>query len=112
MSVFIVLLIAYLIVSIREQSQNARLKKELRKAYSDENITKMEYDIATYYEAPSANRSGKEAVGNPLADATARTSDGEQAEQPSGAPTEAIFTHIEEDGVEEITGTYDSDNSH
>ena len=111
MSVFIVLLIAYLIVSIKEQTQNQRLKGELQKAYSDENITKMEYDIATYYDDSADKRNVKEAAGKPLTDASApKPADG-KAEKHSGAPTEAIFAQVEDDGVEEITGTYNSDTS-
>lgn len=110
MAVFIILLIAYLIVSIKEQTQNARLKRELRKAYSDENITRMEYDIATYYDDHAASRNVKETVGSALADPSVPTAEGDQAEQLSDAPTEAIFTPVEDDGVEEIRGTYNSDN--
>ena len=111
MSVFIVLLIAYLIVSIKEQTHNLRLKNELQKAYSDENITKMEYDIATYYDDSADSRNAKEAVVKPVIDASAQKSDEKKAEKRSGAPTEAIFTQVEDDGVEEITGTYNSDTS-
>lgn len=111
LGVFIILLIAYLIVSIKEQAHNLRLKKELSESYSEEKITKMEYDIATYYDDSADKRSVKEVVGNALFEASAQTADSEQSEQHLDAPTEAIFTQVEDEGVEEITGTYNSDTS-
>lgn len=106
-ALFLALLIAYIVISVR---RNARRKEEavmLSSAYTDGDIAKMEYDIA-FYDVDMGDGTAKETPHHQMSiddieSGDDKAKDGEKAE-------DAILTRVDEEGVEEITGNYKPEN--
>ena len=99
--VFLLLLFVYLIVAFERYKKARRDRESLHKSYSDENLQKMEYDVA-YYDKKSFKlyyntESPRQVTFEDLIEGTAEETDSAE---------KAIFTHVEDEGVEEIKGTY------
>ncbi len=104
---FAALLFAYFIYYCSKRKARRRKEYELSVAYSDENLTKMEYDLAFYDEEthkllrqaePASQVTIDELIGQAAA----------PAEEPARKKADdAIFTKIgNNEGVEEITGNF------
>lgn len=107
--VFVVLLLSYLVYYFGKRKKLKQKEYELSVAYSDENLTKMEYDLAFYDEEihkllrqaePASQVTIDEVIGQA----------GTPAEETVRKKTDdAIFTKIGNEGVEEITGNFKRD---
>ena len=99
--VFLLLMFIYLIVAFERYKKAKRDRESLQKSYADENLQKMEYDVA-YYDKKSFklyynNESARQVTIDDLIEGSAEETDFAE---------KAIFTHVEDEGVEEIKGTY------
>ncbi|MDE7163727.1 MAG: hypothetical protein K2O44_06635 [Clostridia bacterium] len=104
--VFLSLLLIYSLVALERSKSEKKNREKLHKSYSDENLRKMEYDVA-YYDKNSfrftTSRETERQV--TIDDLLVENSDG--AIKTSDA---AVFTQIEDEGAEEIVGTYKPEN--
>lgn len=104
--VFLSLLLVYLLVALERSKSEKKNKQNLHKTYMEENLRKMEYDVA-YYDKKSFkfnyNRDTERQV--TIDDLLVENSD--DAIKTSDA---AVFTQIEDEGVEEIVGTFKPEN--
>lgn len=102
--VFALLLLIYALYFREQKMKEERNRERIEEAYSDEHITKMEYDLAFYDE-----ETRKILNGAPLEQVTIDellNSNKQTVEAETKKTDEAIFNKIENEGVEEITGKY------
>lgn len=117
-SLFAVLLLAYIIYACYTKRLNSRKLAELEKAYSDKNLAKMEYDVAVYDEEtrnildpkPVTQVTMDEVIKKDKADSDddKKSDDSGNKEQQSDGE-EAIFSKVDNEGMEEITGNFKGD---
>ncbi len=105
-SLFALLFIIYIISSYRRRNRRREEKRMLDKAYCNGDIAKMEYDIAFYegdeIESKAKDGSAQQMTIDDIQDASKSSEDENVAE-------DAILTRVDDEGVEEITGTYNPD---
>lgn len=106
-SLFVLLLIIYIIVAIRKREKNIEEEVMLEAAYADKNLAKMEYDIA-FYDVDMFDNQPQEPVRQQMTFDDIQTE--QQDDESEQAAEEAIFTRVDDEGVEEITGTYNPEN--
>ena len=102
--VFALLLFIYLIYAIEKAKAEHRNKLNISKSYLPENLSKMEYDVAFYdknvfqygYQRESARQV---TIDDILVDET---------DNMTQMTEEAVFTQVEDKGVEQITGNFRS----
>ncbi len=97
--IFFIMLVTYVIFTVRIGYLEKLRRSEIEKMYSDKNLVKMDYDFAIYDEetakllAENERKSGQLTIDDVLAD--------------SGlAVDESVFGTIDSEGLEEITGNY------
>lgn len=105
---FVLLLLAYVAHYAKQRKIQARKKTRLDEAYSDEKITKMEYDLA-FYDEETLKLLGGAQEGQVTID---EILSGEKpiVESTTKKTDEALFNKIENEGVEEITGKFKRDS--
>lgn len=101
---FIILLFAYILHYINQKKIDKLNRQRLNEAYSDKNITKMEYDLA-FYDEETLRLLGRATEGQVTIDEVL-TVDGATVDAATKKTDDAIFNKIENEGVEEITGNY------
>lgn len=100
--VFVLLLLIYFAIGIKSEKTKRDGDKQLLQSYSEENLHKMEYDVA-FYEGEAfkifalRDNAQQVTIDDILASSTQDIS--EMTER-------AIFSQLEDEGVEEIVGTY------
>lgn len=103
--VFALLLLIYMITAIYQYRKNKRKQRAIIESYSDENIRRMDYDFAFSSDGSfgplHAAEPGQVTIDEVL-DATEIDANAAAARPVS----DANFSKIENEGVEEITGTY------
>ena len=100
--VFLALFLIYLIYALETSKAEKRNRVKLEKSYSDGNLKKMEYDVAFYDKnaikinyTPSDDR---QVTLDGLLNATTEN----RAKQKDNA----LFAHVEDEGVQEIKGKF------
>lgn len=97
-SIFLLLLIIFMCIYIRNNKKQRELQNELHKMYVDKNAPKLDYDCAVYDEEVKRKLEGN--------------TDGQltidDVMQSPGTPAseETVFASVEVENVEEITGNY------
>lgn len=104
---FVLLLFAYFMTARNAKKLSESKEEELERAYSDENLAKMEYDVAVYDEETRKLMS-------PRADSQVTMdevvgSDGGGAQEAKPSAEEILFGKVDDEGVEEITGNFKGD---
>ena len=100
--VFLALFLIYLIYALETSKAEKRNRVKLEKSYSDGNLKKMEYDVAFYdknaikinYTRPVE----RQVTIDDVLDATTE----DKAKQTENA----LFAHVEDEGVQEIKGKF------
>ena len=104
--VFFILVLAY-IVYAREKAKTDRLNAQaLDEAYSDKNLTKMEYDFAFYDDETYNLLYGKQPGQVTIDEVLGRNNRDASAEASAQKVEETLFAKIDAEGVEEITGKF------
>ena len=101
--VFAGLVILFIYMTVKRRRREEEAEFELEQAYSDKNLAKMEYDIAFYDEETYRLMRGNSQV--TMDEIMSDSASDANAEKPS-VPEGAIFTKIDTEGVEEITGKF------
>ena len=104
--VFLSLLLIYSLVALERAKSNKKNKEKLHKSYSEDNLRKMEYDVA-YYDKNFKFNSNRESERQQVTIDDLLVENSGNAIRTSDA---AVFTQIEDEGVEEIVGTYKPEN--
>lgn len=102
--VFGFLLLLYGALAIERDKLNKRNNEKLADSYKEQNLRKMEYDIAFY---DGSNR-GTENVSQVAMDDL--LSDGKASEE-AHLSERAVFTQIEYEGIKEIKGNYNPESA-
>lgn len=107
---FALLLLAYFMKADANKKFEQRKNEDLRKAYADKNLSKMEYDVACYDEEtkrllhPDADSQvTMEEVIEPK-EGEEKKSDAPEEKKPSAE--EILFGKVDGEGMEEITGNF------
>lgn len=101
--VFVLLLFIYLIYAIEKAKAEHRNRTNMLKSYLPENLQKMEYDVAFYdknvfqYGGNSREAARQVTIDDLLSD---------EADNITQMTEEAVFTQVEDKGMEQITGRY------
>lgn len=103
--VFLSLLLIYALVALERYKSEKKNKEKLHKSYSGENLRKMEYDVA-YYDKNFKFNSNRETERQVTIDDLLVENSGNEIKTSDAA----VFTQIEDEGVEEIVGTYKPEN--
>lgn len=99
-SLFFVLLVIFLSMYIVNNKKRKELQNELSKMYADKNAPKLDYDFAAYDEEVKRKLQGDGATEGQLTiDDVLQTSN-------LSASDETVFSSIDVENVEEITGNY------
>lgn len=101
-SIFVVMLLICCIVEFRRSNMHVREREQVKKSYEGENLKKMEYDVAFYDKKEfklNFNSVGDEQV-------TIDELLSEDKERAEKSAQRAVFTQLEEDGVDVIKGAY------
>lgn len=99
--VFLILLLAYIIAAAQRTKADKRNRTLLSYYFNDENLRKMEYDVAFYEKNVfwiNFTRENERQV--TIDDLLIETGDLSRLNE------EAVFTQLEDEGVEEVKGTY------
>ena len=104
--VFLMLLLIYSLVALERYKSEKKNKEKLHKSYSDENLRKMEYDVA-YYDKNSFRFNNNRETERQVTIDDLLVESGDDSIKTSDA---AVFTQIEDVGVEEIVGTFTPEN--
>lgn len=96
--IVVFLLLVYLIVAVRTGKREERRRNYIENMYADKNLAKMEYDFVNFNEEAARILSMHERENGQL------TIDDVLAG--INSPNDPIFGKIDNDGPEEITGTY------
>ncbi|MGN0814069.1 MAG: hypothetical protein ACI4MH_02410 [Candidatus Coproplasma sp.] len=102
--VFLILLTAYILYYAKQRKIKLNERQRLLEAYSDDKITKMEYDLAFYDEETRRLLGG--ATEGQVTIEDILSSEKSSIEEATKKTDEAIFNKIENEGVEEITGNF------
>lgn len=100
--VFLSILLVYLLVALERAKSDKKNREKLHKSYSEENLRKMEYDVA-YYDKKSFKFNYNRDVERQVTIDDLLVESADDALKTSDS---AVFTQIEDDGVEEIVGKY------
>ena len=100
--VFALLLFIYLIFAIEKAKAAHRSKMNISKAYLPENLQKMEYDVAFYDKNVFSYGYRQEAARQVTIDDILV----EEADDTAQMTEEAVFTQVEDKGMEQITGNF------
>ena len=103
-ALFALLLLAYFMRADVQRKLAERKEEELEKAYSDENLKKMEYDVAVYDE--ETRKKLRPAADSQVTMDEVLTED-KAKEQPSAK--EILFGKVDGEGMEEIKGDFKGD---
>ncbi len=103
--VFLSLLLIYSLVALERAKSDKKNKEKLHKSYSEENLCKMEYDVA-FYDKNFKFNSNRETERQVTIDDLLVENSGNEIKTSDAA----VFTQIEDEGVEEIVGTYKPEN--
>lgn len=104
--VFLLLLFIYLLVAFERYKKNKAERQKLQESYSDENLSKMEYDVA-YYDKKSFKLNYNTETERQV---TIDDLIAEESSELDDSAEKAIFAQVEDEGVEEIKGTYKPSN--
>lgn len=104
---FALLLMAYFMHADNTKKLGERKAIELEKAYSDKNLTKMEYDVAVYDEEVHEPAE----AGSHTENGTGKPEDEEEAGERKAAAEEILFGKVDDEGMEEITGNFKGDEN-
>lgn len=98
---FVILLVVYAVSYFRRDKRDMQEKRMLEQAYTAGDVAKMEYDIA-FYDVDMFDGKTDEADRQMTIDdvSSAPSADDDKAVE------EAILAHVDDEGVEEITGNY------
>ena len=99
---FLILLLTYLIVAAQRAKADKRNKTLLSYFFNDENLRKMEYDVAFYEKNVFWFNFTRENERQVTIDDLLIQNAGDM----SRLTEEAVFTQLEDEGVEEVKGTY------
>lgn len=101
--VFVGLFALFIVLTVKKRRREEAERSALEAAYADKNLAKMEYDIAFYDDETYRlmHRGGQVTMDEVIVNNSA---DAEEKKQPSSEG--AIFTKIDSEGVEEITGRF------
>lgn len=100
--VFAVMLLICCLIEFRRARASIQDKERLQKAYSEDNLKKMEYDVAFYDKSDMKldfNSIGDEQV---TIDEVLNQGKGNSEEDAQ----KAVFTHFEDNGIKSIKGRY------
>ena len=100
--VFVLLLFIYLIYAIEKLKAEHRNKANIAKAYSPENLSKMEYDVA-FYDKNVFHYGYKKEVETQV---TIDDIMGDETDNATQMTEEAVFTQVEDKGVEQTKGNF------
>ncbi len=101
--VFAALLGFFIYFTVKRRRKSYEDEKALEEAYADKNLAKMEYDIAFYDEETYRLMRGN---GQVTMDEVMSDSAVDGGTEGKVSPEGAIFTKIDTEGVEEITGRF------
>lgn len=100
--IFVLLLFIYLIYAIEKAKAERRNRNNIAKSYLPENLSKLEYDVAFYEKNVfhyGYNREAERQV-------TIEDLMGDENDGVTQMSEEAVFTQVEDKGVEQITGNF------
>lgn len=100
--VFALLVFIYLIYAVEKSKSNRRNKEKLFKSYLPENLRKMEYDVAFYDKNVFHYGYGRETERQVTIDDLLS----EEDDNFTQVAEEAVFTQVEDKGVEQISGNF------
>lgn len=103
-SVFVFLMLIYTVVAIERCKRDKRNAGKLAASYAENNLRRMEYDVALYDGSDSAS----ESVSQVAMDDLFSENNVNDETRYSGA---AILGSVEYEGVEEIKGEYDPETA-
>ncbi len=107
--VFALFFIFYLIYAIESYKIRTRNEIALKDAYSEKNLTKMEYDVAFYdgdtYETLYGGNVNRQVTIDEV------LSENQRDEESVSKAQRAIFTQVEDEGSKNIIGTYNPETS-
>ncbi|MCI8734566.1 MAG: hypothetical protein HFE40_03320 [Clostridia bacterium] len=98
-SLFLLLFLVYIILSVRRKKREAQNKQRLEQMYSDKNLVKMEYDFVVYDEETE-----KLVASKTQEDGQMSISDIDPTAMP--VSDNAVFQKVDTEGLEEIVGNY------
>lgn len=117
-SLFVVLFLVYVIRACIARRNYLIRQRNIKQAYSDSNLAKMEYDVAVYDDeinnADSSDTKDKTTSEGKEADVNKEDKSDDSAESQSddsadSDETEALFEKVDNEGMEEITGNFKGD---
>ena len=107
-SLFLITFILFLVVFKINSRKKRALMQSIEKMYSDINLGKMEYDVAVYdEETERIIEAWNKAKENP--DGQITIEDVMSTESAVAAVDESVFSKVDTEGIEEITGNYHKD---
>lgn len=104
--VFALLVFIYVIYAVEKAKAYRRNKDKILKSYLPENLQKMEYDVAFYDKNVFNYGYGSELERQVTIDDILT----EDADNTTQVAEEAVFTQVEDKGVEHIKGNFNSGN--
>lgn len=104
--VFLSILLVYSLVALERAKSEKKNRINLHKSYAEENLRKMEYDVAFYDKNSFKFNYNRETERQVTID-DVLSENSPDAIKTSDA---AVFTQIEDEGVEEIIGTFNPKN--
>ena len=105
-SVFVLLVLIYMIYAIEKSKSERRNKENIIKSYMPENLQKMEYDVAFYDKNVFRYGYGKDTERQVTIDDILS----EETDNMTQLTEDAVFAHVEDKGVQQIKGNYNSAN--
>lgn len=102
--VFLLLVFIYLIYAVEKAKAYKRSKEKIFKSYLPENLQKMEYDVAFYDKNVFNYGYSREAERQVTIDDILS----DDVENMTQVTEEAVFTQVEDKGVEHIKGNFNS----
>ena len=106
---FVILVAAYFMYADKMKKINETKAEELKKAYSDKNLAKMEYDVAVYDEETRKLLTHEKSESQVTMDEIV-PDEKERASDAVLSSEDALFGKVDDEGMEEITGTYKGDD--
>lgn len=105
-SVFVLLVLIYMIYAIEKSKSERRNKENIIKSYMPENLQKMEYDVAFYDKNVFRYGYGKDTERQVTIDDILS----EETDNMAQLTEDAVFAHVEDKGVQQIKGNYNRAN--
>ena len=106
---FVILVAAYFMYADKMKKINETKAEELKKTYSDKNLAKMEYDVAVYDEETRKLLTHEKSESQVTMDEIV-PDEKERASDAVLSSEDALFGKGDDEGMEEITGTYKGDD--